>query len=241
MLVYSSLTGNAMNRTRLRICPVLCCLALVVCLNAQDTSNAGLPVISYFNVAPTSTLPGQAAIGTLSVTGATTASINGVNANCLNGTCAGTFMFYPDATTNFVLDVTGPGGNVSASQQVEVGRYQSNPPPEPAGLQVTWQGACWLRHYPKPYCNGACQGMAFSVKVPSPPSQLPLEGTLYTGSTNCNPNQQDNLNDLGTVTGSGGWIFWFTNHPNNRNTSAIWTIGNQSSGCVSYYNAKQCP
>ncbi len=211
-------------------------------LNFSQSSGSatGTPVINFFNFAPTSTLPGQATIGTFSVSGATTATINGMSADCINGDCAGTFLFYPDSTTNYVLEATGAGGNASASQEVEVGKYRQNPPAVPAGLQVTWQGACWLRDYPKSFCNGACQGMAFTVNVPTPPSQLPLEATLYIGSRTCNPSQQDNLNDLGTLTGSGGWIFWFTNHPNKENTSAIWTIGNQSSGCVSYAKAPSC-
>jgi hypothetical protein len=211
-------------------------------LSFSQSSGAatGTPVITYFNVAPTSTLPGQAAIGTVSISGATAATINGIDANCSDGECAGTFLFYPTSTTNYVLEASGAGGDVSASQEVEVGHYQPNLPPVPTGLQITWQGACWLRDYPKSYCNGACQGMAFSVNIPTPPSQLPLEGTLYIGSTTCNPDQQDNLNDYGSLTGSGGWIFWFTHHPNRENTSAIWTIGNQSSGCVNYAKAPSC-
>lgn len=207
----------------------------------SSSASAGVPVINFFDVAPTSTLPGQAAIGTLSVSGATSATLNGVEAHCSNGQCAGTVLFYPTSTTDYVLQASGAGGNVSASQQVEVGQYEPNPPPLPVGLQVTWQGACWLRHYPKSYCNGACQGMAFSVNVPTPPSELPLEATLYMGTTKCSPAQQDNMNDLGTLTGSGGWVFWFNHHPNLRYTSAIWTIGNQSSGCVSYAKAPDCP
>jgi hypothetical protein len=199
-----------------------------------------VPVINFFNVAPTSTLPGQATIATFSISGATTASVNGSVADCNDGECAGTIMLYPASTTNYVLEASGAGGNVNASQKVEVGKYQPNPPPVPAGLQVTWQGACWLKDYPKSFCNGACQGMAFDVNIPTPPAALPLEATLYIGSRTCNPNQQDNLNDLGTLTASGGWIFWFTNHPNKENTSAIWTIGNQSSGCVSYEKAPTC-
>jgi hypothetical protein len=203
--------------------------------------STGAPVINFFNVAPTSTLPGQTTIGTFSVSGATSATVNGAVANCSDGECVGTILFDPASTTNYVLEASGSGGNVSASQEVEVGQYQPNPPPVPTGLQVTWQGACWLRHYPKSYCNGACQGMAFNVSIPTPPTDLPLEATLYIGTRTCNPDQQDNLNDLGTLTGSGGWIFWFTHHPDRENTSAIWTIGNQSSGCVSYAKASDCP
>jgi hypothetical protein len=216
---------------------------LAVCFRLaaqQPGPEVAPPVINFFSVAPASTLPGQAAIATFSITGATSATVGGVAANCSNGDCAGTILFNPAFTTDYVLEAYGGGGDVRASQTVEVGQYQPNPPPEPAGLQVTWQGACWLKHYPKALCNGACQGMAFSVTIPTPPSELPLEATLYSGSTTCNPARQDNLNDIGTLTGSGGWIFWFIHHPNKGDTSAIWTIGNQSSGCVSYAEAPDC-
>ncbi|MGA2590852.1 MAG: hypothetical protein ABSH32_13115 [Bryobacteraceae bacterium] len=198
------------------------------------------PVVDFFSMAPTSTLPGQATIGTFLISGATTATLNGIIANCSDGECGGTILFYPTSTTNYVLEASGAGGNLSVSQEVEVGEYQPNPPPVPAGLQVTWQGACWIKGFPKSVCNGACQGMAFNLNVPTPPSALPLEATLYLNSTTCNPSSQDNLNDIGTLTGSGGWIFWFDHHPNRKNSSAIWTYGNQSSGCVSYASAKVC-
>ena len=223
-----------MKNLRVAICATGC-LFLAGVLPAQT------PVITYFNLAPTSTLPGQAVIGTLSVSGATSATINGVEANCAGGVCAGTFLFNPTVTTNYVLEATGPGGNANASQSIEVGEYQPNPPPDPLGLQVTWQGPCWIKNFPKSVCNGACQGMSFNVNIPTPPAELPLEATLYLGTTKCSPAEQDNMNDLGTLTGSGGWVFWFDHHPNRKNTSAIWSIGNQSSGCVSYAAAPECP
>lgn len=198
------------------------------------------PAIQFFNLAPAASLPGQAVIGTFLISGATSATLNGVEATCINGQCGGTIVFQPAVSTDYVLEASGAGGNVSASQQVEVGHYRRNPSPVPAGLQVTWQGACWLTGYSKAYCDGACQGMAFTVNVPAPPAQLPLEATLYLGTTTCNPAAQDNLNDSGTLLGSGGWIFWFIHHPNRKNSSAIWTIGNQSSGCVSYAAAPAC-
>ena len=209
-------------------------------LSQSSGPATGGPVVDFFSMAPTSTLPGQATIGTFLVSGATTATLNGIIANCSNGQCGGTILFYPTSTTNYVLEASGAGGNLSVSQEVEVGEYHPNPPPVPAGLKVTWKGACWIKGYPKSVCNGACQGMAFNVSVPTPPSALPLEATLYLNSTTCDPSSQDNLNDIGTLTGSGGWIFWFSHHPNRKNSSAIWTYGNQSSGCVSYASAKVC-
>jgi len=208
--------------------------------STASSDSTAPPVIDYFDMAPTSSLPGQAVIGTFLISGATFATLNGIRATCMNGQCGATIVFKPSSTTEYVLQATGAGGNINVSQQVEVGQYKPNPPAVPAGLAVTWQGACWLKGYPKVYCDGACQGMAFNVNVPDPPSQLPLEATLYLGTTTCNPTSQDNLNDLGTLTGSGGWIFWFIHHPDRRNSSAIWTIGNQSSGCVSYARAPVC-
>jgi hypothetical protein len=249
VLVLFSTKGACMSRLHVIAALILledCGLLLAqrpIAVTGPEKSAASLvasPVINFFDVAPTSSLPGQAVIGTLLITGATSATLNGVDANCSGGQCGGTFLFYPGSTTDYVLEASGVGGNLSASQSVEVGKYQKNPSPQPSGLQVTWQGACWLEGYPKSVCNGACQGMSFSVNVPPPLSGLPLEATLYLDSTECAPSDQDNLNDLGTVTGSGSWIYWFTHHPNVKNSSAIWTFGNQSSGCVSYAKAPKC-
>lgn len=173
-------------RKKLELLAVLSAGLMPLLAQSSDPADSA-PVVNYFYVAPASAMPGQAAIATLSVSNATSATVNGMEAFCNNGTCTTNITFYPTITTTYVLQASGAGGSASASQQVEVGHYQPNPTPSPAGLQVTWQGACWMKHCSK---QGACQGMAFSVNVPKPPASLPLEATLYLGSTTCNPSSR---------------------------------------------------
>jgi hypothetical protein len=97
---------------------------------------------------------------------------------------------------------------------------------------VTWGGGCWYVESGNKY-----QAMQFQLVTPNP---IPLEGTLYF-TTDCNASQgTDNLNDTGGTIGSGGWLFWFIHHPNMPSTSAVWSLGNQYSGCIDYMNAPNC-
>jgi hypothetical protein len=81
------------------------------------------------------------------------------------------------------------------------------------------------------------QAMQFTLVTPKP---IPLEGTLYFDTT-CNPSMgTDNLNDTGGTTGSGSWLFWFIHHPDETSTSAIWSLGGISSGCIDYSTAPDC-
>jgi hypothetical protein len=68
-----------------------------------------------------------------------------------------------------------------------------------------------------------------------------FNGTLYFGAT-CNPNQwadQFGFGDPLTLGGSG-YTFWFSDFADQLNTSAIWTVGNQTSQCVDYTVAPDC-
>jgi hypothetical protein len=212
-------------------------------LKAQQNELApsGKPVINYFNVAPAGILPGQAAILTMSVTGATNIKLTFdpcTPPDCTigNGQAVATVLLNPAVTTTYVVKASNASGTVIASQKVEVGEYDNNPPPVPAGLKVTWGGACWYD-----YDGVQDQAMLITAKIPKPPGALPIEATLYYGSTTCNADGgTDNLNDLQTVIYSGSYYFFFINHPNITGSSAIWTLGNQSSGCVSYEEAPTC-
>jgi hypothetical protein len=103
-----------------------------------------------------------------------------------------------------------------------------------SGLAVTWK-ACT-------YTTGGQQYQAMQI---SPSQQLTgvLQSQMFMGS-NCNPTQwTDQLNDVGqTMTFGAGssYIFWFIHRANMPNTSAVWTMGNQSSGCVNYASAPSC-
>jgi hypothetical protein len=118
-----------------------------------------------------------------------------------------------------------------------VGEYINKPTPVPPGLKVTWGEACWFELDGKEY-----QAIPLNSEIPTPPGALPIEATLYYDSTTCDGEDgaADNLNDYQTVVHSGGFIFWFTRHPDAKVSSAIWTFGNQSSGCVSYEEAPIC-
>ncbi len=67
---------------------------------------------------------------------------------------------------------------------------------------------------------------------------LPFDATLYFGA-NCQPNNWADRFGFGTTIGFGGfsYIFWFRDFPDQLNTSAIWTVGKQSSGCINYGGA----
>jgi hypothetical protein len=210
---------------------------------AQEIMSAKVakPVIHYFNVAPAGILVNQVAILTLSVSGAKTIAVT--QSPCTPGDClvtsgqaTTTVLLSPNVTTTYTLMATNAGGTVTAKQTVLVGKYDNDPAPVPAGLKVTWGAACWWD-----LDGQELQAITADLQVPTPPGGLPNEGTLYFGSTTCNGEDgADNLNDFQTVVTSGDWIFGFTRHPGVTASSAIWTLGNQSSGCVSYEKAPSC-
>jgi hypothetical protein len=121
------------------------------------------------------------------------------------------------AHTNIAFDVTTAtppcGGNAS-------------------GVVTSWQGCMHsvngLNH----------QAIDFSL---SQGSTLPFNGTLYFGP-NCIPANWADEFGFGQKISFGGfsYIFWFSDFPNQPNTSAIWTVGNQSSGCINYNAVPQC-
>ena len=223
-------------------CAILLSISWVSALGAQETKSAKVakPVIDYFNVAPAGILADQVAILTMSVSGATSISVT--QSPCSPGDCIvssgeakATYLLNPTVTTTYTLIATNAGGTVSAKQTVEAGKYNNHPTPVPTGLKVTWGGACWFKLDDEEY-----QGISFDFQG-GPAGGLPIEATLYLGSTTCNGDDgTDNLNDYQTAVPPGGWIFWFTHHPNITGSSAIWTLGNQSSGCVSYEDAPAC-
>jgi hypothetical protein len=43
-----------------------------------------------------------------------------------------------------------------------------------------------------------------------------------------------------TFGGGSSWLYWFIHWPDTPNVSAVWTMGNQSSGCVNYRTAPAC-
>jgi hypothetical protein len=82
------------------------------------------------------------------------------------------------------------------------------------------------------------QGVEFSMNEAA---TVDFNGNLYYGAT-CDPNQQADEFGYGTPLNLGGfgYIFWFRDFPDQLNTSAIWTVGNQTSQCVDYTKAPDC-
>ena len=122
-----------------------------------------------------------------------------------------------EAHTNVAFDVTTAtppcGGNAS-------------------GVVASWQGC--LRSV-----NGQThQAMDFTL---SEGATLPFNATLYFGA-NCSPNNWADQFGFGQDIPFGGfsYIYWFRDFPNQPNTSAIWTVGKQSSGCINYTAVPAC-
>lgn len=103
-----------------------------------------------------------------------------------------------------------------------------------SGVHVKWEA-----------CMRAQNGHRYQAMKIFPKATVTgvLQGQLFYGS-GCKPSQwTDQLNDYGTTMsfGSGtGWTFWFVNRADQLGTSAVWTMGNQSSGCVNYSTAPAC-
>jgi hypothetical protein len=121
------------------------------------------------------------------------------------------------AYTNVAFDVTTAappcGGNVS-------------------GVVSSWQGCTES-------VNGAShQAIDFTL---SEAATLPFNATLYFGA-NCSPNNWADQFGFGQDIPFGGfsYIYWFRDFPNQPNTSAIWTVGKQSSGCINYTAVPAC-
>jgi hypothetical protein len=114
----------------------------------------------------------------------------------------------------------------------------------PAGLTVTWGQACWQL-----WCD---------ARFPSSPPRryqainfdhnmsFPIEGTLYANKI-CDPTMSsvgwnsDNLNDTGQPTPPSIGEMWFINHPDVVPSSAVWWLGDHSSGCIDYTSLPDCP
>jgi hypothetical protein len=101
-----------------------------------------------------------------------------------------------------------------------------------SGVVTSWRGC--MRNV-----NGQNhQAVDFTL---SEGAKLSFNATLYSGA-NCYPNNWLDQFGFGQEISFGGfsYIFWFSDFPNQPNTSAIWTVGNQSSGCINYTAVPAC-
>ena len=141
-----------------------------------------------------------------------------VNVNVDSSVAAGTYS----------IKITASDGSVTrtATLKLTVGNGSS---PGPVGPLK----GCTLKMNGHKY-----QAVEFGVNEAA---TVDFNGTLYFGAT-CNPNQwadQFGFGDPLTL-GGFGYTFWFTDFADQLNTSAIWTVGNQTSQCVDYSVAPDC-
>jgi hypothetical protein len=108
----------------------------------------------------------------------------------------------------------------------------TKPPPPPSGPIVSVRGC--------KYSQAGLTYAAVSFTVTEAVT-LPFNGTLYYGS-GCVATELADQISFGQKTSFDvdSYIFWFGDFPDQLDTSAIWTIGNQSSGCVNYSSAPPC-
>jgi hypothetical protein len=106
-----------------------------------------------------------------------------------------------------------------------------SPPPGPTGTGPisNWQGIL--------YSSGGNLYQAISFTV-GQGGAYPFDAYLYYGAT-CDPTQFTDRFGFGTALnlGANSYTFWFIHYPNQKNTSAVWYVGNQSSGCINYATA----
>jgi PKD domain len=113
-----------------------------------------------------------------------------------------------------------------------------------SGVSVTWYGACWQTATIFGV-TGNFQAIDFAISTPAP---VTVQGSLFF-APDCDPsNGVDNMNDFGTLTGSGHMVQGFTHHPDEVPTSALYWVGPLTadrkcppgvpcSGCVNYTKA----
>ncbi len=103
-----------------------------------------------------------------------------------------------------------------------------------SGDAVTWRACIYTQN-----------GQRYQAMQISPHQTITgvLQSQMFWNS-NCNPIQwTDQMNDVGTpmTFGSGSsYIYYFIHRANIPGVSAVWTMGNQTSGCVNYNTAPAC-
>jgi hypothetical protein len=103
-----------------------------------------------------------------------------------------------------------------------------------SGLTVSWHA-----------CMRTINGQQYQAMQISPQETLTgvLQSQMFWNS-NCNPTQwTDQLNDVGqpmTFGAGSSYLYWFIHRANTPGVSAVWTMGDQSSGCVNYNAVPAC-
>lgn len=103
----------------------------------------------------------------------------------------------------------------------------------PANADANFQG-CWYTHQGHRF-----QAVDVSVKNPG---TYPFDAKLYYGTT-CDPKTQADEFGFGQdiYFGGYGYILWFTAFNDRDDMSALWRVGTDTSKCVNYKVAADCP
>lgn len=119
-----------------------------------------------------------------------------------------------------------------ASRQAGAAAQEAAADNAPSNPNATFKG-CWFKQGKNHY-----QAVDISIGTPG---TYTFNAYLYHGTT-CNPNdkadQIGNGEKLGF--GGGGYTFWFDRFANQKNMSARWYVGSDSSVCVNYETAPNC-
>jgi hypothetical protein len=183
-----------------------------------------------------------------SVNGSVTIAATATDTNLTQGGIA--FWGISDGATLLWTDIN-PDPSISVNLALSMGTHtlnvtaydQSYKPSTAAvtvnsassGKVMTWT-ACMYTQQEQQY-----QAMEMTSTVPVTGV---LQSEMFYGS-NCNPvSWTDQLNDLGatvTIPGGGwGYTYFFIHRANMPYVSAVWTLGNQTSGCVNYATVPAC-
>ncbi len=153
---------------------------------------------------------------------------------------AGNLMYVdvnPNSTLNIELALS------KGSHTIQVAAYDDSYTPSTAtipvvsgasGNAITWHACIYTK-------NGQ-RYQAMKI-LPQQTVTGVLQSQMFWNS-GCNPTQwTDQLNDIGspmTFGAGSGYIYYFTHRANIPGVSAVWTMGDQTSGCVNYSAAPAC-
>jgi hypothetical protein len=132
------------------------------------------------------------------------------------------------AAGSYPITISAAGGGVTHSTVLTLSITST----ATSGAAVSLAGCIWKQ-------NGhSYQAVRVTLNQPS---TLPLDANLYRGTT-CDPSQWVDHVGFGTPVAmpATGYTWWFIHYPDQPDTSAIWKIGDQSSGCIAYATVPDC-
>jgi hypothetical protein len=146
------------------------------------------------------------------------------NSTNSSGTAAQSLTLNPNSAQNATSGRYG-----MATEPLIAGRQSGDESPSNAG--ANFEG-CWYSHKGRRY-------QAVDISVTNP-GTYPFYAELYYGTT-CDPNTQADEFDQEFNFGGFNYIVWFTAFSDREDMSALWHVGTDTSKCVNYKVAPDCP